>query len=226
MKLSRSLGVAVLACAIPQPAPSATALAGGPQPVVTFRLRSALDGATVAPGQDIICRIRTFASTGDNQGLALALVSLSQDPGNPERFTLPPGRAPAVMEPFDRPLGFTNPDPDDPWGSAYGGTPVDGDLVQIGGAQNTFGIVPPCVGPALGVCQGQSTVVHTGRGQSPGGQLLSAIRFPAPTTPGTYVLRLHDPVATVLESVVPGGASNVVHARTKINRGSISFTVQ
>ncbi len=230
MGRSRLHALALAAACFLFAAPAArTAPAVGPQPVVTFRLQSPQDGAFVSPGQLVVLRLKVFVS-GDNAGLALGLVDLVQDPTNPELFDLPPGRAPAAMAEFDRPLGFANPDPADPWGSGYGGVQVGPagarDLVQIGGAQNTFGFAPPCVGPAADVCQGQGTVVRSGVGQGPNGQLLAVVRFPAPATPGTYGFRIDGAVATVLDQVVAGGASTVRHARAQMNFDTVGFTVQ
>ncbi len=135
-----------------------------PPPTVTFDLSSPSDGQEVVPGSIIQWTITATVSTDDNFGLALVAVDLVQDPFNPELFDIPPGIPPAGMEDFDRPNGISNPDPGGP-GSAYGGTQIGTpgamDLAQIGGAQNTFGVI----GDGIGL----DTQVDSGVGQSPGG---------------------------------------------------------
>lgn len=221
-----ALSLVALGAAPPPPGP----LQGSGGPTVLFRLLSPENGTMVAPGQMVRCRIRVHVSQGDNQGLALALVDLTQAAANPSRFDLPVGRPGTGMEAFDWPLGFANPAAD-PAESAYGGSPVGpvggADLVQIGGAQNTFGVPGPCLGPQGDPCVGQEVDVAVGVGQHPAGQLLAVLAFPAPTVPGRYTLSLSNPVATVLDQVaVPPQASRVRFAQPLLGTSSITFVVQ
>jgi hypothetical protein len=205
---------------------------GAPQPTATFQLSSPQDGAVVAPGQTVDCRIDVLVSAGDNQGLALASVDLVADPANPQTFALPPAAVPAGMSAFSRPAGLCNPDPTDPWGTGYGGTPVgdaagDKALLQIGGAQNTFGVAGPCLGPNADVCMGQDVDVETGIGQAPAGVELATVSFSAPAAPGVYTLSLEGAAATVLTALNrPPAASEVSWAKVAVARASISFTVR
>ena len=67
-----------------------------------------------------------------------------------------------------------------------------GNLRQIGGGQNT---------------SGEESIVE-GVGLGPQRQVIAAGSFPAPQTPGTYVLHLDAPLANVLVAVNPPPASS------------------
>jgi hypothetical protein len=173
-----------------------------------LRIVSPQAGATVSAGATVEWGILGRILPGDHQGLALFGVDLVQHPGNPVRFDLPTGsRAPSAVADLDRPLGFANPDPSDPWGSAYGGTPIERaggrDLVQIGGAQNVFGVAPPCFGPAQDVCMGQQASPRAGLLTGQTFQLLASGSFQAPSSPGVYTLRLENGIANVLVEIAP-----------------------
>jgi hypothetical protein len=169
-------------------------------------------------------------SPKNNGGLALFSFDLVQREGNPMSIDLPPGDpARGDMEAFDRPAGFTNP-VEDPWGSGYGGVPVveNGrkNLIQIGGAQNTFGVAPHCLGPDADVCTGQNTDVVRGVGQSDGGVMLATGSFQAPPIPGTYVLRIRSAVANTLRQPGVSPRPMVRPARVILaDGGEFSFTV-
>lgn len=187
---------------------------------VTLSVGSPSHQAQVTAGQRIAWTI-TAEVSGDCEGLALVLVNLMHASPEPELFALSaaPG-APAGMEGFDRPAGFCNPLPDGT-GSAYGGTPVMGDVVggllEIGGAQNTFG--------TAGETMGFDTVVEPGIGQQPGGQVIAAGSFTAPRTPGVYTLELQDGAANVLTSL--GGAGEVSSvAKAAVELGDAAFTFE
>ena len=198
----------------PPPPPS-------PPPSVTFDLSSPSDGQEVVPGSIIQWTITATASTDDNFGLALVAVDLVQDPFNPELFDIPPGIPPAGMEDFDRPNGISNPDLGGS-GSAYGGTQIGTpgamDLAQIGGAQNTFGVV----GDGIGL----DTQVDSGVGQSPEGQIVATGSFGAPCGPGLYIFSIEAAIANVLEEVNPAPEFSLVRSGTVIiSGGSFSFNV-
>ena len=174
--------------------PALPALGGG---VATLNLSSPLGGQLVAPGQQIEWTITISLSSGDNLGLALIAVDLVQDPANPELFDLPPAVGlPPGMEGFDLPAGIANPGS----GSAYGGTPTGTsgaqNLRQIGGSQNTFGVVP-----LAGI--GEDIVVDQGVGQG-GAQVVASGSFPAPAAAGNYAFSLAAPIVNALVQEMAG----------------------
>jgi hypothetical protein len=187
---------------------------------VTFNLSSPSNGATVGPGESIAWTITVTVSTSDNLGLALAAVSLVQDASNPASFELPPGQTPLDMTDFDRPEGISNPGAGGV-GSAYGGTPMGStghkDLIQIGGAQNTFGVA----GDGIGL----DYDVRGGVGQS-GPQILATGAFLAPAALGVYAFNLQNAIANTIEEIAaPPFSSPISGAAALIGSGQITFTV-
>ena len=184
---------------VPGPLPQTSLTPGFPSspPTVTLDLSSPSDGTVVAPGQPVEWMITVTVSSDDNLGLAMVAVNLVQDASNPELIEIPPGNRPSGMEDFDRPNGISNPKPGGS-DSAYGGTPYGSpgamDLLQIGGAQNTFGVV----GDGIGL----DTEVNAGVGQGQG-QVIATGWFEAPSTHGDYVFSLESAIANVLEEVYP-----------------------
>ncbi len=188
---------------------------------VTFNLSSPSNGATVSPGELIEWTITVSASTGDNLGLALAAVDLVQDAANPASFDLPGGETPLDMTDFDRPDGISNPGPGGV-GSAYGGTPMgttgSKNLIQIGGAQNTFGVAGNGIGLDYAVrgAVGQGSL-----------QILATGSFLAPAEPGLYSFYLQNPIANTLDDIgTPPDFSPVSGATALIGVGQITFTVE
>ena len=198
---------------------------------VNFRLVSPQNGTTLLGGERVILRVRVRANSSDNLGLALALVDIVQDASNPQQINLPSGRRDQGMASFDWPRGYANPRKRFNE-SGFGGMPIRNelggfDLVQIGGAQNTFGQPGPCLGPNQDICIGQDVVVDPGIGHGSTGQLLAAVRFNAPTTPGTYTFRLANPIANTLVDIqAPPAASTVRSASTQLTASTVTFTVQ
>lgn len=194
-----------------------SALAG----TATFSLSSPSAGQTVAPGDPIQWQITVEVSIGDNLGLALASVDLNQSAGNPATFDLPAAdAAPVALVGFDRPAGITNPSPDG-ISSGFSGTPIGTagakNLVQIGGAQNTFG--------EPGASFGIDVDVDQGIGQG-GPQVLATGSFPAPSTPGDYTIELANAIANVLTDVnVPPAYSPVAAADIAYGAQSFTFSV-
>ena len=174
--------------------------------IVILSLSSTQENQIVPPGEKIEWTIKSYVPPKNNQGLALISVDLVQDMDNPELINLSPAEnIPNKMEGFNRPNGFTNADPYDPWGSGYGGVPSGPpgykNLKQIGGAQNTFGVRGPCLGPHGDILLGQDIDVDVGIGQSSNGQIIAQGFFDAPQTKGRYIFYLESPVANVLEKV-------------------------
>jgi hypothetical protein len=203
---------------------SASALAAG---TVSFILESPQAGTNVAPGAIIDWTIKVSVSTGDNVGLALFACDLTQDAANPEKFDLPYGNAasiPAALAKFNRPLGITNPgEAGNPSGyvGVQRGTAGAKNLVQIGGAQNTFGTAM-----ASGSGIAENAVVTGGVGQS-GQQIVLSGSFTAPATTGAYTFRLENALANVLTSVAtPPAYSPVTAATVNVAGASFTFNVQ
>jgi len=200
-----------------------------PGGVAAFRLYSASDGQVVAPFQEVSWVVRTFVSPDDNEGLALFSFDLVQDSENPELFNIPKGDDPiTALQCFDQPAGFTNPG-FTPSESGYGGTSSDvwaaRNRRQIGGAQNTFGMVGPCHGQVTVICMGQDVDVDAGIGH--GGVTLSKGKFRAPQTPGTYVLRIENIIANTLVSVEAAPSpSPTLAAEIRCLEDTLTFTVQ
>jgi len=200
---------------------AASALA---QPAVTLTLESSKQGWIVPPGATIDWTIKASVSTGDNAGLALVLCDLVQDGSNPTFFDLPPANLSSVdatMADFSRPLGVSNPGEN---GAATGYVGVQRgeagrmNLVQIGGGQNTFGVV---AAPGIG----ENVSVQAGVGQS-GPQVVAAGSFPAPETPGTYLFRLENAIGNVLTTVRTAPAFSPAASAAVNSTGAIlKFTV-
>ncbi len=189
---------------------------------VSFELTSPSHGSWVPIGGSVDWTIIVTVSSGDNLGLALVSIDLLQDPANPMLFDLPPADGiPDEMSCFDRSAGIANPVPEG-FVSGYRGTPIgtagQRNLVQIGGAQNTFGA------EAGGI--GLDVDVDSGIGQSLGGQIVATGSFPAPSALGAYTFSIASPLANVLDAVNPApDFSPVSAATTEIVAGAISFNV-
>ena len=209
------------------PGAPAPAVARG---VVHVELQSPQSDTTVNPGGRIDWVLTAHVSSDDNLGLAMISVDVEQALANPERIDIPraTGRSP-LMEAFDRPRGFTNPGPDKDT-SGYCGTQVgragERDLRQIGGAQNTFGVTGPCLGPNGEICLGQDVVVTQGVGQS-GGQVVATGSFFAPQTVGSYEFQVASAVATTLQEVAsPPNPARVARANVQLAIPGFRFEVQ
>jgi hypothetical protein len=191
---------------------------------VVLTLSSPQDGQVVAPGSTIDWTISFTVSPGDNQGLALLVTDLVQDPNNPESLDIPPADGvPAGMSNFSRPDGITNPPETDPVTGYVGvqrGTAGAMDLLQIGGAQNNFGFALPA---GSGVAENDTVV--PGVGQS-GSQELASGSFTAPSASGMYEFHLASAIANVFTQVnSPPSSSPVVAATVDATAGSITFAV-
>jgi hypothetical protein len=159
---------------------------------VSVSLTSPQNGQSVAAGATINWSISFSVSTGGNQGLALLVTDLTQDASNPAFLDISPaGSVPAPMANFSRPAGISNPGEGGPTGyvGVQRGTAGQRDLVQIGGAQNTFGVARP---PGSGVAENANVVGGVGHA---GAVTLASGSFLAPSASGTYTFRLSDAVA-------------------------------
>lgn len=165
---------------------------------VTLTLESTKNGLSVEPNAAIDWTISASVSTGDNAGLALISVGLSQDANNPALFDIPPATAvPTGMTNFARPAGISNPATaagDYGYRGDQRGTAGAKNLVQIGGGQNTFGTAGSSIGTSVTVAQGV--------GQS-APQIIASGTFNAPATLGTYRFYLDSGLANTLNSMTP-----------------------
>jgi len=204
---------------------TAPALAGG---IVTLDLTSPQNGLNLRDGEPpptIEWTITATASAGDNMGLACVSVDLVQDLLNAESTILSPADAvPAEMAGFDRPDGISNPV------AGYRGTERPGDvgavdIVQIGGAQNTFG-APPTPQPPLSDF-GLDVDVDAHIGQATEGQLIASGSFVPPMGLGTYRFSLEAPIVNTLDyvNVAPAWSpASPAVIEMGPNGGEITFT--
>jgi hypothetical protein len=191
---------------------------------VTVTLGSPQDGQGVQPGATIEWTITFTVSEGDNEGLALLSCDLVQNPDNPAFLEIPPADGvPVEMTNFSRPDGICNPGETDPVTGYIGvqrGAAGAMDLIQIGGAQNTFGEAMP---PGTGIAENADVIAGVGQG---GPMLLAAGTFAAPSACGAYSFELADALANVLvERNEPPAFSPVTEAAVDAAAGSISFMV-
>lgn len=167
----------------------------------------------VAPGGTVAYEIIGLLGDDNNEGLALFGLDLDFDGGPLSQADtptgLPIGDCDNPMIHFTLPWGITNP-------AGYGGTVSGGDLIQVGGGQNTINNTkdnaPFPIGPVLpGVAQpsgcGPTTLV-TGS-------------FTAPLVEGTFLFRIENLFGNVIregetgvpfwrtESFVPGSIENL-----------------
>lgn len=189
---------------------------------VTLSLSSPSNGAFVPPGSTVEWTITAQVSSGDNLGLAMITVDLTQDPANAARFDIPTAQGvPEGMVSFDRPAGLSNPLASGSV-SGYCGTPVgalgERNLAQLGGAQNVFGAAFGGVG--------LDVEVEPGVGQSPPGQVIAAGVFSVPSTAGSYSFFIQNALANTLDAVNPPPQWSIVGpAIVDASASTISFEV-
>ncbi|MFQ5413384.1 MAG: IPTL-CTERM sorting domain-containing protein [Phycisphaerae bacterium] len=139
---------------------------------------------TVLPGMPVDYEVNgVLSSAADNGGLALVLLDLSFDGG-----PLDPADTPTTepMASFVLDMGITNP-------AGFGGTVINGTLVQVGGSQNTINNDVNNAPFPIGTVT--VNVAHP-----PDGQVLVTGSLTAPLTPGTYVLGVANIQATVIQA--------------------------
>ena len=172
------------------------------------------------------CQLLLTSGAGESLGLAAFSADLQQYPGNPAPITLTPGTRGPGLANFDRPLGIANPVPGQitSSASAFGGTVLDTQgygypgLIQIGGAQNTFGM------PGTSYLGSSQTPV-AGVGLQAQGQVIASGSFIAPTVPGEYVLYLENVYVNYLQTVGGPGVPSEVASATVFVGDPVYFTV-
>ena len=153
----------------------------------------------VLPGAEVPYEVVATLSDDANLGLALIGFTLAFDGGDLTHAAIPTGEPTPgcdnAMINFTLPWGLTNPDEPCPPSCGFGGTIIRGDLIQLGGAQNTINntpdVAPFPIGPVLtGVAQpsgcGPQTIAN--------GSLI------APNAPGVYTLELSELFANVIRA--------------------------
>jgi hypothetical protein len=154
----------------------------------------------VSPGADVTYEVLGVLSDMNNEGLALFAFDLEFD-GGPLTPALAPTEAP--LNHFATNLGINNP-------AGFGGTPISGRLVQVGGGQNTIkNTVDHAPYPIGDVVTGVGHATET----------LVVGTLTAPTQPGDYTLTLTNLIANVIKAgetaeeefweVEPAGAGSV-----------------
>ncbi|MHC5210739.1 MAG: hypothetical protein ACYTG2_08480 [Planctomycetota bacterium] len=136
---------------------------------------------SVGPGDVVDWSVVGVLSDTGSQGLAMFVFDVTFDGGSLSQAATPVS---VPMTAFAPPLGLSNP-------GGFGGTPVGGDLIQVGGAQNTmnnsFAAVP--VGSVV-----------TGTALPGSRQVLASGSLTAPTTPGTYNLVVDNVMANAIRT--------------------------
>lgn len=144
----------------------------------------------VAPGDTVNYRVTALLSNDTNEGLALIGFDLVFDGGDLAQADTPTGTVDCSnpMPAFVKPDGITNP-------AGYGGTIINGDLIQVGGGQNTIKNTADNADFPIGT-------VITGVAQPSGcGMAIVATgSLTAPTDDGTYHLTIQNPFANVIKS--------------------------
>ena len=139
------------------------------------------NSVVVAPGDSVSWSVVGELSDAANEGLAFFVFDMSFNGGALTQGDAPVG---APMTSFDTPNGLTNP-------AGYGGTLSGGDLIQVGGAQNTinnaFAAVP--IGS-----------VTTGVAQPGFPEVLVSGTLTAPIAPGTYTLKTLNVMVNTIKS--------------------------
>ncbi len=140
-----------------------------------------VSAVTVLPGTVFGYEIRGVLTDSANQGLAVLLFDLSFD-GGPLSPVNTPKSVP--MSSFSAPLGVTNP-------AGFGGTPVGGSLVQVGGLQNVFNNTTATAPAPVG-----SVTLNIAHSET----VLASGTLTAPSTAGVYILSISNVVAAVIDT--------------------------
>ncbi len=166
---------------------------------------------SVARGAEVRYQVVGLLSDDANEGLALVGFNLMFDGGDlipaDEPFGDPTLGCENPMINFAKPWGITNP-------AGYGGTVIDGNLIQVGGGQNTINNTPENADFPIGQ-------VMTGVAQPSGcgPAVLVTGTVTAPLTEGVYTLAIMELFANV---IVPGETGEVFWATTPAGVGTVT----
>jgi hypothetical protein len=148
------------------------------------------NSVAVGPGDIVNYEVIGILSDDLNEGLALAGFDLDFDGGDLSQADTPTGDPDSGCENpmihFTIPWGLTNP-------AGYGGTVINGDLIQIGGAQNTTNNATPPF-PIGSVLTGVAKPAGCGPAVLVTGSLA------APVLEGTYTLALENLFANLIRA--------------------------
>ena len=148
---------------------------------------------TVAPGAAVPWSVSGELSDTNNQGLALFTFDMHFSGGALAPATTP-GSMPMVN--FAQPLGFSNP-------AGYGGTVSRGNLVQVGGGQNTINNVFAAF---------PTGNVITGVAANGAPQALASGTLTAPSQCGTFTLSISNVMANAIRVGATGSPNWAVDA--------------
>jgi hypothetical protein len=202
-------------------APILVGLAAAPARATDLHLKLQSAGqstVTVGPGQVVSYDLVGELSDLGTQGLAMFRCDLDFSGGNLSQASAPSS---FPMLNFQTPLGFSNP-------QGFGGTPSSGNLLQVGGAQNTINNTAasyPTGSVILGVAQNGAPLV------------LASGSLTAPAVAGDYTLSLSNADANgirlgetgspfwAVDAVCPGTVTNLtLKVRSLVgNVGTISL---
>ena len=155
---------------------------------------------TVAPGATVNYEVLGTLTDDLNEGLAMFCFDLAFSGGALAQADAPVS---ANMLNFTNPLGISNP-------AGFGGTPIDGRLVQVGGAQNTFNINLFTAFPSGNLITGIAATTAT--------ETLATGTLTAPDKPGTYVLS----VSNVKANAVRQGEAGIPWAVDQVRGGALT----
>ena len=161
---------------------------------------------SVSPGTTVNYQVVGELTDLLNEGLAGVVFDLSFDGGALGQADAPTG---GNMLHFDDPMGLSNP-------AGFGGTVVSGDLVQVGGAQNTFN---NAFTPEL------SGAVMTGVAWLGSPEVLVTGSLKAPLVPGTYTLSLTNLLANEIRQGETGSPHWVVDEAAAGTIDDLTITV-
>lgn len=182
---------------------------------------------TVARGAEVRYEVVGLLSDDANEGLALVGFDLVFDGGDlipaDEPFGEPTPGCENPMINFTKPWGITNP-------AGYGGTVIDGNLIQVGGGQNTINNTLENLGVLMGP-------VLTGVAQPSGcgPAVLVTGTVTAPLADGTYLLAIMELFANIIVQGETGegfwatasaGVGTLTNLRIKVSGGPRRYPVR
>ncbi len=159
---------------------------------------------TVDTGDMVTYGVYAETTDANHQGLAMFAFDLTFDGG-----PLSPVSPTSAISSFVAPNGVNNP-------AGFGGTPSGGDLLQVGGAQNTIlnTFAPQPVG-----------VIQPGLAMPSVPVFIATGALTAPSQPGTYVLSAENVFANVLDPSSTGAPFWKVQACNEGTMGDLVITV-
>ena len=170
-----------------------------------------LNEITVAPGAIVNYEVHGLLSDNNSEGLGLVGFSLNFIGGDLAQANSPTGVASCQnqMRNFVIPEGITNP-------AGYGGTVIGGDLIQVGGGQNTINNTAE-TGAAFPI---GTVLPGVAKPAGCGEAVLVTGSLTAPVAAGDYELQLFDLFANVIklgETGVPFWATEAAGAGQIVN---------